>query len=112
MRIVINGLFLVPNRVGGSETYLRGLIDGLAQVDVHNTYVLCVGAEAVTTFKPPNERWQIVAGPARSARRPLRLPSSCSGQAAAAQLPLPQSSAHGRVSDEAFAQSVWPVPDC
>src|SRR5260221_11960734 len=73
MRILINGLFLVPNLVGGSETYLRGLVEGLAAIDTRNEYVLCLGQEAVSTFRPPNERWRILASPARSVNRPLRL---------------------------------------
>jgi glycosyltransferase involved in cell wall biosynthesis len=73
MRILINGLFVVPNRVGGSETYLRGLIEGLARIDTHNDYILCVGPEAAGTFHAPNERWRVVASPTRSARRPQRL---------------------------------------
>jgi hypothetical protein len=73
MRIVINGLFVVPNQVGGSETYLRGLIAGLAQVDTQNQYTLCLGPEAARTFRAPNERWRILASPAPSALRPVRL---------------------------------------
>src|SRR5438094_5801417 len=73
MRIVINGLFVVPNHVGGSETYLRGLVAGLAQVGAHNDYILCLGSEAALTFHSPNTRWQIVASPTRSAHRQLRL---------------------------------------
>jgi glycosyltransferase involved in cell wall biosynthesis len=73
MRIVINGLFLVPNRVGGSETYIRGLVDGLATADSDNDYILCLGPEAASTFRPQNRRWRIVPSPAASARRPLRL---------------------------------------
>src|SRR5436190_20494448 len=73
MRIIINGLFVVPNQVGGSETYLRGLVEGLARVDAGNQYILCLGPETAPTFHAPNERWRILASPARSARRALRL---------------------------------------
>ena len=73
MRIVINGLFVIPNQVGGSETYLRGLIDGLSKVDARNEYILCLGSDAAATFRPPDNHWRILASPVRSARRPLRL---------------------------------------
>jgi len=73
MRIVINGLFLVPNQVGGSETYLRGLVEGLAHIDTSNEYFLCLGPEAAPAFRAPNDRWRILASPTQSAYRPLRL---------------------------------------
>ena len=60
MRIVINGLFVVPNQVGGSERYLRGLVEGLARVDAGNQYILCLGPETAPTFHAPNERWRIL----------------------------------------------------
>src|SRR5579859_17856 len=73
MRILINGLFLIPNAVGGTETLLRGLVQGLAAVDAVNQYILCLGPEAVPTFKTPNESWRIVQSPSPSMQRPLRL---------------------------------------
>lgn len=71
MRILINGLFLIPNRVGGSETYLRCLLDALCRVDTDNDYILCVGPEAAGTF--PNWSGRIVVSPLRSTWRPGRL---------------------------------------
>jgi glycosyltransferase involved in cell wall biosynthesis len=73
MRILINALFLIPNRVGGSETYLRGLVRGLADADRENEYILCLGPAAAPTFEAPNARWRIMASPARSEWRPGRL---------------------------------------
>jgi glycosyltransferase involved in cell wall biosynthesis len=73
MRVLINGLFVVPGRVGGSETYLRGLTLGLANVDTANDYTLVVGRDAAATFQPPNSRWRVVASPAPSRIRAARL---------------------------------------
>src|SRR6266542_3210952 len=73
MRIVINALFLVPDRVGGSETYVRGLIEGLHAIDADNQYVLCVGPEAAPTLTVDCRRWRIVAGPTPSTQRAMRL---------------------------------------
>jgi glycosyltransferase involved in cell wall biosynthesis len=73
MRILLNALFLIPGRVGGSETYVRGLVMGLAQVDTHNVYLLCLAPEAAATVRPPNDRWRIIASPLGSAKRPLRM---------------------------------------
>jgi glycosyltransferase involved in cell wall biosynthesis len=73
MRILINALFLIPGRVGGSETYLRALIDGLARQDVEHEFILCIGSEAARTFTPPNSQWRILTSPTPSSRRALRL---------------------------------------
>lgn len=73
MRILVNGLFLIPNRVGGSETYLRGLLSALSQVDRENEYVLCVGPEAADTFTRLNDGWRVTVSPMGSTWRPGRL---------------------------------------
>src|SRR2546427_1840171 len=73
MRVLLNGLFLIPNRVGGSENYLRGLVQGLAEVDRENEYILCLGPEAAPTFAPPNSRWRICVSPGASGRRAVRI---------------------------------------
>ncbi len=51
MRIGINTLFLIPGKVGGSETYLRGLIYGLSKVDKENEYILFTNQENHETFE-------------------------------------------------------------
>jgi glycosyltransferase involved in cell wall biosynthesis len=73
MRIAINALFLVPNRVGGSETYLRGLIRGFDRLATTDQFVLIVGPEAVGTFTGLSERWRVVASPVASAKRAQRI---------------------------------------
>src|SRR5262249_39358284 len=73
MRILINALFLIPGRVGGTETYIRGLVDGLAAIDAANEYLLCLGPEAAETFRPPNELWRIAVSPRPSVNRPMRI---------------------------------------
>ena len=70
---MLNALFLIPDRVGGSETYVRGVVQGLSDTDSDNEYILCVGPEAAPTFVPANSRWRIVTSPAASSRRPARL---------------------------------------
>ena len=73
MRILLNGLFLIPRHVGGSETYLRALVTALASIDNQNEYIVCVGPEASATFDVPNSGWRIVTSPAPSRQRPPRL---------------------------------------
>ncbi len=73
MRILVNALFLIPNGVGGSETYLRCLLNALGDVDQENDYVLCLSPEAAPTFRAPGPHWRIVVSPLGSKRRPGRL---------------------------------------
>ncbi|MBV9169609.1 MAG: glycosyltransferase family 4 protein [Chloroflexi bacterium] len=73
MRILINGLYLIPGKVGGSETYLRGLIEGLTEINQEDEYVLALGPEAAATLSPSDERWRIVIAPWPSELRPGRL---------------------------------------
>ncbi|MBV9487220.1 MAG: glycosyltransferase family 4 protein [Frankiaceae bacterium] len=73
MRILINALFVIPDQVGGSETYLRCLLKALGDVDTDNHYIVCLGREAAATFDPPNAHWRVVSGPLNSAWRAGRL---------------------------------------
>jgi len=50
MKIGINTLFLIPNKVGGSETYSRGLIKALYEYDKKNEYVIFCNKENYNTF--------------------------------------------------------------
>jgi glycosyltransferase involved in cell wall biosynthesis len=51
VRIGINTLYMLPNRVGGSEIYLRGLIYGLSKIDTVNEYILFTSKENHESFK-------------------------------------------------------------
>ncbi len=50
MIIGFNLLYLFPNAVGGTETYARGLIDGLIKIDNKNKYILFCNRECAPTF--------------------------------------------------------------
>jgi glycosyltransferase involved in cell wall biosynthesis len=73
VRVAINALFLVPNRVGGSETYLRGLVRGLDRLDSPAELALIVGPEAASTFSGLSDRWRVVTCPVPSTRRAQRM---------------------------------------
>jgi len=68
MRIGINILYLIPGRVGGTETYARELIPYLAKK--HELIIFC-GREAAPTFSGPNI--QVVTLPIYSESRAMRL---------------------------------------
>ena len=40
MRIGLNLLYLIPGVVGGTETYARGLISGLKQLELNHEYFI------------------------------------------------------------------------
>ena len=50
MRIGINALYLIPDRVGGSEIYLRRLLSALARIDSTNHYVIFTNRENRGSF--------------------------------------------------------------
>jgi len=72
MRVAINALVLRPNRLGGVETYIRGLVEGLTRIDTGDTYILVTGPEAAPTFQLPSKQWRLVVSPVASERRALR----------------------------------------
>ncbi|CCW35491.1 glycosyltransferase family 4 protein [Chthonomonas calidirosea] len=70
MRIGINLLYLLPNHVGGTQTYAEGLIQGLASIDKDNEYCLFVNLEAenLQLTDAPNVR-KVVCPVRASSRR-------------------------------------------
>jgi glycosyltransferase involved in cell wall biosynthesis len=73
MRIALNGMFLIPGQVGGSETYLRSLVRALASLETGDEYVLIVGRETAPTFRLASPAWRVCPSPVVSRRRVARL---------------------------------------
>ncbi|MBN1918669.1 MAG: glycosyltransferase family 4 protein [Verrucomicrobia bacterium] len=74
MRIGINTLFLIPSKVGGSETYLRKTLAEMVRVDPSVEYVLFCNRENAATFgevERPNVRE--VACDVAATSRPTRI---------------------------------------
>ena len=74
LHIGINTLFMIPEGVGGTETYLRNLIRELPALDPTITYTLFTNRENAGTFDTggaPNVRE--VRCPVRAVRRPERI---------------------------------------
>jgi glycosyltransferase involved in cell wall biosynthesis len=72
VRIGINGLYLIPGGVGGSEIYLRSLVAALGDVPADHEFVVFLANEAASTF-PPQARARIVAAGIDAVHRPRRL---------------------------------------
>ena len=51
MRIGINALYLLPGKVGGSETYIRNLVKWLPLAEGRNSYAGFVNNESRGVFK-------------------------------------------------------------
>lgn len=67
MRIAINALYLIPGGVGGTEIYLRGLIEALDGLGSRHTFIVFTNEETGPLGRNP------VVLPVRGASRPGRL---------------------------------------
>lgn len=73
MRIGINTLFLIPGKVGGTETYARGLITSLKDVDKKNKYQIFCNLENYSTFTLISGNFEKVSTPVKASMRPFRI---------------------------------------
>lgn len=86
LRIGVNALFLIPGGVGGTEIYLRNLLDALARADSRNEYFVLTNRETTdlvpvvanmhalpqpvaARFRPARILWEQTAVPVVAARR-------------------------------------------
>jgi len=73
LRLGINALYLIPGGVGGTEIYLRGLLDALAEIDALNQYFVFTNRETGGGLVPERDNFTTVPQPVRAAWRPGRL---------------------------------------
>ena len=72
MKIGINALYLLPGKVGGSETYIRNLVANLARLDRDNEYFIFVNRESEGIFRE-SPRITVVPCPVGAGNRPARI---------------------------------------
>ena len=72
MRIGLNLLYLIPNKVGGTETLARELVRGLAKLDKKNAYYIFCNNENYPTFSDTSRIRRILI-PINARNRALRL---------------------------------------
>jgi glycosyltransferase involved in cell wall biosynthesis len=72
VRIGINGLYLIPGGVGGSEIYLRSLVAALGESVSDHKIVLFLANEAARDFPCP-PRVRLIAAPVNAIHRAQRL---------------------------------------
>jgi glycosyltransferase involved in cell wall biosynthesis len=73
MRIGVNALYLIPGRVGGTETYLRSLLAAFSEIDRHNRYFIFTNRETTHDLAPPAGNFEIVQQPVAALVRPARI---------------------------------------
>lgn len=71
--IGINALFLIPNKVGGTEYLLRSFLSELEVLDQKNKYVVFCNQENFLTFSFKNPGWNKILCNIPATNRPLRL---------------------------------------
>jgi glycosyltransferase involved in cell wall biosynthesis len=73
VRIGINALYLLPGKVGGSETYIRSLVRSLLEIDMNNTYVIFINRESKRIFPDSDPRVTVILCPIEATNRPVRI---------------------------------------
>ncbi len=73
VRIGINALYLLPGKVGGSEIYIRNLVQSLLEIDRDNTYVIFINKESKGIFSEIIPRLNIVLCRIQATNRPVRI---------------------------------------
>lgn len=73
MNIGINTLFLVPNKVGGTEYYTRSFLKYLERLDSKNTYTVFCNKENFDTFSFQGDKWKKVLCPIRAQNKFMRI---------------------------------------
>jgi len=72
LRIGVNALFLIPGGVGGTEIYLRGLLNALAEIDQRNQYFVFTNRET-RDLTPAAPNFHEAAQAVRAVSRPARI---------------------------------------
>src|SRR5258708_12954931 len=73
LRIGVNALYLIPGRVGGTEIYLRSLLQALAEIDKTHRYFVFMNRETGPELVPPAENWVAAPLDVRAVNRPARI---------------------------------------
>lgn len=73
MRIGINALYLIPGKVGGTESYLRNLLRHFQQCDSENEYLVYTNRENAGSFELTQPNFREVPCAIRASSRPARI---------------------------------------
>jgi len=73
LRIGVNALYLIPGGVGGTETYLRNLLQALAEIDPVHEYFVFSNRETGPDLTPQAANFHRQPQPVRATNRPARI---------------------------------------
>jgi len=73
LRIGVNALYMIPGGVGGTEIYLRCLLDELAELDSVNEYVIFTNRETGSSLGPVAPNFRRARQPVGARIRPARI---------------------------------------
>jgi glycosyltransferase involved in cell wall biosynthesis len=73
LRIGVNALYLIPGGVGGTEIYLRNLLNAAAAVDPVNTWIVFTNLETGADLVPAAPNFLHAPQPVRASFRPARI---------------------------------------
>ncbi len=73
MRIGVNALYLIPGGVGGTEIYLRCLLQALAETGGEHRYVVFTNRETPASLVPAAPNFEVAPQPVRALFRPGRI---------------------------------------
>ncbi|MFZ2197030.1 MAG: glycosyltransferase family 1 protein [Thermodesulfovibrionales bacterium] len=73
MKIGINALYLLPGKVGGSETYIRNLVKCFAKSRDDNVFVVFINKESVGIFEELSPHIEVVLCPFSASHRAVRI---------------------------------------
>ena len=69
----VNALYLIPGGVGGTEIYLRRLLQALAEIDTDNEYWVFTNAETGADLVPPKPNFHYAPQNVKASVRPARI---------------------------------------
>lgn len=73
LRIGVNALYLIPGGVGGTEIYLRNLLQAMAALDRENRFYIFTNRETDLGLVPPAQNFIRLSQRVRGVVRPARL---------------------------------------
>ncbi len=73
MRIGVNALYLIPGGVGGTEIYLRNLLNALTSIDSTNQYVVFTNRETGADLVPSTPNFTAAPQNVNASSRPARI---------------------------------------
>lgn len=73
LRIGVNALYMIPGGVGGTEVYLRALLETFDRIATEHRFVIFVNAETRGEAAIRSSRFEVVETGVRASNRPWRL---------------------------------------